>query len=181
MRGAVLHGLQTLAPAIDWELVWGPVTSRGPAALTDSSAMYVVRDRRAPHRHVVAIRGTNPISASDWLLGDFLVGTTVPWPYGAATDGAAISTSTARELATLQAMRAHPPGPGSADALPAVVRHAVDALTRGGHAVLGDTLAAHPSRFEAQIEKIAPGRHRAQERRRRARAPGRALVIPSEA
>ena len=102
----VLDGLGTLGPVKDnWDLVWGPVTSRGPRAVFDSSAMYVVRERRPPHRYVVAIRGTNPVSASDWLLGDLWVTTTVPWPY-APPDGAALSASTAVGLATLQAMRA---------------------------------------------------------------------------
>ena len=79
VRGALLDGLQTLAPVKnEWELVWGPVTSRGAREFVDSNAMYVVRHARERHRYVVAIRGTNPISASDWLFGDFWV----PGPVG---------------------------------------------------------------------------------------------------
>jgi lipase (class 3) len=102
----VLEGLRTLSPVRDvWELVWGPATHRGPRAVFDSSAMYVVRDRVDRHRYVVAIRGTNPIALEDWLIGDFWVRSTVPWPYAAPADGAAISASTAVGLSTIQQMR----------------------------------------------------------------------------
>ncbi len=67
--------------------------------------MYVVQSRREPTRYVVAIRGTNPIAASDWLLGDFWVGTTVPWPYAPAADAVAVSASAALGLSKLQALR----------------------------------------------------------------------------
>ena len=106
VRRAVQGGLDTLAPVRgEWELVWGPVTSRLPLGVVfDSNAMYVVRNRQARHRYVVALRGTHPISSSDWLFGDLLVRRTVRWPF--ATDGAAISVSTALGLTELQAMRA---------------------------------------------------------------------------
>lgn len=107
VREALLDGLHTLPPVRDeWTLVWGPVTSRSGPDLFDAAAMYVVQSRREPSRYVVAIRGTNPIAASDWLLGDFWVGTTMPWPYAPAADGVAISASTALGLSKLQAMRA---------------------------------------------------------------------------
>ena len=107
VRAALLDGLHTLPPVRDeWTLVWGPVTSRSGPDLFDAAAMYVVQSRREPWRYVVAIRGTNPIAASDWLLGDFWVGTTVAWPYAPGADGVAISASTALGLSKLQAMRA---------------------------------------------------------------------------
>jgi hypothetical protein len=107
VREALLDGLHTLRPVRDeWTLVWGPVTSRSGPDLFDAAAMYVVQSRRQPARYVVAIRGTNPIAASDWLLGDFWVGTTVAWPYASGADGVAISASTALGLSKLQAMRA---------------------------------------------------------------------------
>lgn len=107
VREALLDGLHTLPPVRDeWTLVWGPVTSRSGPDLFDAAAMYVVQSRREPSRYVVAIRGTNPIAASDWLLGDFWVGTTMPWPYAPAANGVAISASTALGLSKLQAMRA---------------------------------------------------------------------------
>jgi uncharacterized protein YbdZ (MbtH family) len=54
---------------------------------------------------VVAIRGTNPVAASDWLFGDFWVSTTVAWPYARAADRAAVSASIALGLSKLQTMR----------------------------------------------------------------------------
>lgn len=107
VRRALLDGLHTLPPVTDeWSLVWGPVTSRSGPDAFDSAAMYVVRNRREPARYVVAIRGTNPIAASDWLFGDFWVSTTVPWPYARAADRVAVSASTALGLSKLQTMRA---------------------------------------------------------------------------
>lgn len=106
VRGALLDGLHTLPPLKDqWILVWGPVTSRSGPDAFDSAAMYVVQHRRAPTRYVVVIRGTNPISASDWLFGDFWVSATVPWPYARAADEVAISAGSALGLSKLQAMR----------------------------------------------------------------------------
>lgn len=106
VRGALLDGLHTLPPVKDeWTPVWGPVWSRSGPDAFDSAAMYVVQHRRAPTRYVVAIRGTNPISASDWLFGDFWVSATVPWPYARAADEVAISASSALGLSKLQAMR----------------------------------------------------------------------------
>jgi len=89
VSGAVLDGLQTLVPVKDeWELVWGPATDRDRGQIADSNAMYVVRSRPAPHRFVVAIRGTNPISLSDWVFGDFWVGEMIDWPYATAAEPA---------------------------------------------------------------------------------------------
>ena len=106
VQRAVLGGLHTLAPVRDeWTLVWGPVTSRSGPDVFDAAAMYVVQNRREPTRYVVAIRGTNPIAATDWLLGDFWVGTTVAWPYAPAADGVAVSASAALGLSKLQALR----------------------------------------------------------------------------
>jgi hypothetical protein len=76
----VSEGLTNLPPVRSkWDLVWGPVTKRIGDEF-DSSAMYVVRSRTAPGRYVVAVRGTNPMSLTDWLLGDLVVATTVTWP-----------------------------------------------------------------------------------------------------
>jgi len=107
VRAALLDGLHTLPPVQDeWTLVWGPVTSRSGPDAFDSAAMYVVQNRKEPARYVVAIRGTNPVAASDWLFGDFWVSTTVPWPYARAADRVAVSASTALGLSKLQTMRA---------------------------------------------------------------------------
>src|SRR5262245_3051307 len=156
VTAALLDGLTTLAPVRDeWDLVWGPATGRERGQLVDSSAMYVVRDRRAPSRYVVAIRGTNPISLSDWLLGDLWVGETVDWPYAPASDPAAISKSTALDLAALQAMRSRTPDAPSATDVAAIVARTVSALGRPALGASGDLVAAAPAWLEAQIGRIA--------------------------
>jgi hypothetical protein len=158
VRQALRDGLETLAPVRgEWELVWGPVTSRVPLGVFDSNAMYVVRHRRERHRYVVAIRGTNPVASSDWLFGDLLVGTTVAWPF--ATDGAAISTSTALGLAMLQEMRARPLSTAArfAEASVAAVGNPLDRLIRAGRALVTGTaeaLSTQASSLDAQMERI---------------------------
>jgi hypothetical protein len=158
VRRAVQEGLDTLEPVRgDWELVWGPVTSRVPLGVFDSNAMYVVRHRAARHRHVVAVRGTNPVSSSDWLFGDFLVGTTVAWPY--AADGAAISTSTALGFAQLQAMRDRPPSAVGrvAEAFLGSIGGVADPVVRAGRAAIGgvaEAQLASPSAPGAHVERI---------------------------
>ena len=89
--GAVEQGLAALAP--DWTRVWGPSASHLLGDPLDACAMYVVQHRAERERYVVAVRGTNPLAISDWVFGDFDVGSTVAWPF--ASDGAALSKSTA--------------------------------------------------------------------------------------
>jgi Lipase (class 3) len=146
VRYALLDGLRTLPPVEgEWALVWGPVTSRSGPDAFDSAAMFVVRHRREPARYVVAIRGTNPIAASDWLFGDFWVSTTVPWPYARAADRVAVSASTALGLSKLQAMRA--PREPAEEADPAAPPPRRDALERQVEAIAASwaRLAAEPS------------------------------------
>src|SRR5262249_22319480 len=131
--------------------------SRVPLGVFDSNAMYVVRNARERHRYVVALRGTNPVSSSDWLFGDLWVGTKVRWPY--ATDDVAISTSTALRLAAPPDMRARAPSAAArvAHASSAAVGGALDTLVRAGRARLSgitEVQAAHPSSLDAQVEKI---------------------------
>ncbi len=114
----VSSGLETLAPVRGkWELVWGPASSRAGDHF-DSSAMYVVRHTSNRARYVVAVRGTNPVSLSDWLLGDLNVASSVPWPFD--PDGAQISTSTAFGLYSLLQLQWAPAG---------VVRDVMDRTT----------------------------------------------------
>ena len=156
VSGAVLDGLQTLVPVKDeWELVWGPATDRDRGQIVDSNAMYVVRSRRAPHRFVVAIRGTNPISLSDWVFGDFWVGEMIDWPYATAAEPAAVSKSTALGLAAVQTMRSRAPSARSATDVSALVSGAFGTLARAARSDPGHLLAATPAWFESQIRKIA--------------------------
>jgi len=133
VRDALRDGLHTLSPVQDdWDLVWGPATSRSGPDAFDSAAMYVVQHRREPARYVVAIRGTNPIAVSDWLFGDFWVSTTVPWPYARAADRVAVSARTALGFSKLQAMRSlRVSSPAPATDRPAPARDALDTQITG--------------------------------------------------
>ena len=103
VRGDLEHGLNNVRPvAGEWHRVWGPATSRMVGDQFDSSAAYLVRHRQSGTRYVLAVRGTNPISLTDWLFGDFNVTKMVRWPFG--DGGAAVSTSTAHGLAALLAL-----------------------------------------------------------------------------
>jgi hypothetical protein len=161
VRRAVLDGLtgaNALGPVRDdWDIVWGPVTSRIPLGVFDSSAMYVVRSKTVAHRYVVVVRGTNPVASTDWLLGDFLVGATVAWPY--AQNAAAVSASTALGLMTLQRMRSVSGSPVSAfaDAIETHLGGELDELSSAGRAWLGgltQSASAHPVALLGQAERV---------------------------
>jgi hypothetical protein len=113
VRFAITRGLQTLAPVRDaWDIVWGPACYRAPASLFDDTLVYVVRCRPTPTRYVVVIRGTNPVSAFDWLFGDLWTGHVTPWAY--ASHAGSISLSAALGLAIVQNLRAVPVQTGTA-------------------------------------------------------------------
>jgi len=156
VRRAIQDGLDNFAPVQkQWELVWGPVTSRLPIAVFDSNAMYVVQSVAAPNRYVVAIRGTNPIASTDWLFGDLLVDTTVRWPYG--DDDAAVSGSTALGLEMLQDMRWRVRSIDRRGAHVSQIGSAIDNLILAGRARLSGVnpaCAAGLSSIEAQVGKI---------------------------
>jgi Lipase (class 3) len=156
VHDAVAAGLRMLPPvAGSWELVWGPVTSRSPGESVDTNAMYVVRHVTERHRHVVAIRGTNPISLSDWLFGDLWVNALVPWPWAPAT-GAATSASAALGLRDLQTMRARPAAPSGRSKGTAVVGQAVGSVARAGVAAvsrLDASLAGVRATLRAQLAR----------------------------
>jgi hypothetical protein len=112
LHGAVERGLGNLTPiARGYELVWGPIAYRAPLSLVDDVLMYVVRGTSDPHEYVVVVRGTNPVSPFDWLLGDFWVGVQAPWDHAAdpSVRDAKISFSTLLGLNMLQTMQAPPP------------------------------------------------------------------------
>jgi hypothetical protein len=97
VRGDLRSGLEGLLRD-EWALVWGPATSRMPGDHFDASSMFLVRNRRRPAEHVLAVRGTNPLSLLDWAFGDFNVDAAVAWPFDAASH---VSTSTAHGLVQL--------------------------------------------------------------------------------
>jgi Lipase (class 3) len=108
LRAAIERGLNTLAPLRDsWDLVWGPAYYRGPLSLFDEKLVYVVRERNVSQRYVVVVRGTNPISAADWLFGDLWTGRQTAWRYGGGQ--ARVSLSAALSLAIVQGLRSQGP------------------------------------------------------------------------
>src|SRR5262249_55945147 len=87
---------------------------RAPLSLFDGAAMFVAKSTRA-NSYVVAVRGTNPISAFDWLFGDLWVAGQMPWPFD-ETRQAKISLSTALGLDILLQLRASTEPAGAAAA-----------------------------------------------------------------
>ena len=86
-----------------FSLAWGPGVYRFDFAELDDNMMYAVWDN-AKHGHlVIAIRGTNPASISDWLVEDFFVNETVAWAYtDPVNQNARISKATDIGLTALQ-------------------------------------------------------------------------------
>lgn len=91
-----------------WEIVWGPAGFSPGGAGLDTSAMYVARMLHAPRDVVIAIRGTNFYSVTDWLSN--LLIDQRPWTYGdpAAVANVRISASTAIGLQILQRLQSTP-------------------------------------------------------------------------
>src|SRR5215469_10011944 len=56
-----------------WRIVWGPASFSGTSPGLDDSLMFVAESLAAPPTLAIAIRGTNPISITDWLFGDLMV------------------------------------------------------------------------------------------------------------
>src|SRR5215831_17536747 len=101
-RGISL-GLQDLGLA-NWKIVWGPACFRPPFGWFDDQVIAVLHDSNSnPERFVIAIRGTNPISLSDWVFGDLLADPPIQWPFQA---DAHLTPSTAMGLAVLLSLGA---------------------------------------------------------------------------
>jgi hypothetical protein len=89
-----------------WRVVWGPACFRPPLGRFDDQVIVVLHDSNSnPERFVVTIRGTNPISLSDWIFGDLLADPPIAWPFDA---NAHLTSSTAMGLAVLLSLGAEP-------------------------------------------------------------------------
>src|SRR5271154_1383480 len=75
--------LATLGPVKEsrWEIVWGPVSHPDGHLGIDDAALFVGRSLRDSNKLVIAIRGTNPLSLTDWIRGDLTVTAMKSWPY----------------------------------------------------------------------------------------------------
>jgi len=115
LRASLEEALRTLPPLHNrFRLVWGPATFKAPLHAFDDAAMFVVADLQREGRYVVVIRGTNPVSAFDWVFGDFWTSRLVPWTFDSSTGSpvSKISLSTALGLAVLRLMRSPAAAPG---------------------------------------------------------------------
>jgi hypothetical protein len=90
-----------------WKIVWGPASFSPESVGLDDALMYVARSITDPSALVIAIRGTNTLSLSDWIFGDLVIEPMVDWHYddSAKSNGAKISASTALSLSILQHLR----------------------------------------------------------------------------
>ena len=66
-----------------WKLVWGPVVFADSffGAKTSVNSMFIAAPESDPEQVVIAIAGTNGSSLVSWVLEDFNVKETVPWPH----------------------------------------------------------------------------------------------------
>jgi len=115
LREAVATGLDRFAPLHgDWELAWGPAAYRAPFTSFDDSVAFVAKHRHRPDTYVLAIRGTNPVSTFDWLVGDLWAGRQLTWPLRRDdhAGAAAVSLSTAIGLTSLRSLRSSVPPTG---------------------------------------------------------------------
>ncbi len=72
----------------EWKLVWGPAVFQADGSTVADNAMYVAQNQTDESEYVVAISGTNPISAYGWIVEDFTLVPTVAWPFGDAGSSA---------------------------------------------------------------------------------------------
>lgn len=90
-----------------WQVVWGPAVYTTPGALYQDNLMFVAQNQSDPTQLVIAVRGTNFVADLDWLMEDFDVHQTMPWPPGSTTSNpskAMMSESTSVGLQILFAM-----------------------------------------------------------------------------
>ncbi|WP_394833698.1 lipase family protein [Pendulispora rubella] len=88
----------------NWQVIWGPARYDGFLTIFDENLMFVVQSIHDPSQYAIVIRGTNPVSLTNWVLQDFAVIRQMAWPYNAHPPGLKpkISQGTARGLQALQ-------------------------------------------------------------------------------
>jgi Lipase (class 3) len=95
------------SPNPTWQVVWGPAVYTTPGALYQDNMMFAAQNQSDPSQIVVAIRGTNFVADLDWLMEDFDVRQTMPWPPGSGVltpPQPMMSESTSVDLQILFAM-----------------------------------------------------------------------------
>ena len=159
LHAAVVRGLDEIECVRGrWQVVWGPVAYRAPLSMFDDGVVYVVRSLTRPSRYVVGVRGTNPVSVFDWLLGDFWVGQQIAWPFGdpVSKGNAKISLSTALGLSVIRHMRGipHDVTASPAAGLGGTLRHLVQTALPAGFRSLASMLAALGDAARERLESV---------------------------
>ncbi len=76
---AIEANLKSLEPVIGrYSIVWGPAFHYSLLKKTDGMT-YIVQDLNHPNEYFVSIRGTTPLTISEWLFQDFWVGSLISW------------------------------------------------------------------------------------------------------
>jgi len=114
----IQEALEKAKPTIGaWRIVWGPSVIQLHSAFFAVNTMYVAQSVDDPTQYVIAIAGTNPYSAYDWLFEDCLVGAQVPWIYAQNAPDAKIALGTASGFSTLLRMTPSGDRPGAGTTL----------------------------------------------------------------
>lgn len=141
-----------------WKLVWGPGVFAFEDAVFDDNLMCAFQNKNDPSQYAVAIRGTDPLSISDWLIEDFNILPMDVWPY-AKPDKLTpkISKSTATGLYHLQQLVAPEGTPGAGETLLTFLQKNLtegDSICITGHS-LGGALAPTLALWLKDIEEHA--------------------------
>jgi triacylglycerol lipase len=100
------------SPNPTWQVVWGPAVYTTPGALYQDNLMFVAQNQSDKSQLAIAVRDTNFVADLDWLMEDFDVKQTMPWPPpgsgGSAPAGCTMSESTSIDLQILFAMNGAP-------------------------------------------------------------------------
>jgi hypothetical protein len=128
-----------------WQVVWGPAVFQSRVSVRAENAMFVAQDSSDSTRYIIAIAGTNPYSAFDWIVEDLFVARQIDWEFGTPPDDLkpALAEGTHRGLSIVQEMRPGPDRPGNSTTLQAFLQGLPPGsvnITTAGHS-LGGALA----------------------------------------
>jgi hypothetical protein len=103
----------------DWKVIWGPAVYQSNLTINAGNSMFVAQSLTEPSRLIVAIAGTNPFSAFDWIVEDIFVSVLVNWSYGDIPSDLTpqIANGTHLGLTIIQHLRPGPGFPGASNTL----------------------------------------------------------------
>jgi hypothetical protein len=102
-----------------WQVIWGPAVFQARVSVRADNVMFVAKDSTDPSRYIIAIAGTNPYSAFDWIIEDVFVAKQIAWEFGNSPNDPkpALAEGTHRGLSILQQLRPGPDRPGNSTTL----------------------------------------------------------------